>query len=102
MTSEPIVRDGAHAPSNADTPPAIAVEHITKKFGEFTAVDDVSFSVADGEIFGLLGPNGAGKTFLLASIVTVAGLGPVTSPVKPAKLQPTAGAAVSVTIVPYV
>ena len=54
MTSEPTMRDGAHAPLNADAPPAIAVEHITKKYGDFTAVDDVSFSVADGEIFGLL------------------------------------------------
>ena len=41
-------------------PSAIEVEHIVKKYGEFTAVDDVSFSVKEGEIFGLLGPNGAG------------------------------------------
>jgi len=42
-------------------PSAIEVEHIVKKYGDFTAVDDVSFSVKEGEIFGLLGPNGAGK-----------------------------------------
>jgi len=71
MTSEPTMRDGAHAPSNADTPPAITVEHITKKFGEFTAVDDVSFSVAEGEIFGLLGPNGAGKSTLIRMMTTL-------------------------------
>jgi ABC-2 type transport system ATP-binding protein len=41
---------------------AIVVEKLTKKFGTFTAVDSVSFSVNRGEIFGLLGPNGAGKT----------------------------------------
>jgi ABC-2 type transport system ATP-binding protein len=41
---------------------AIAVSHLTKTFGGRTAVDDVSFSVARGEIFGFLGPNGAGKT----------------------------------------
>lgn len=36
--------------------------HLTQKFGDFTAVDDVSFDIPKGEIFGLLGPNGAGKT----------------------------------------
>ena len=36
---------------------AIQVEHIVKKYGDFTAVDDVSFNVKNGEIFGLLGPN---------------------------------------------
>ncbi len=40
----------------------VVVENITKRFGDFTAVDSVSFSVAKGEIFGLLGPNGAGKS----------------------------------------
>src|SRR5262245_59231060 len=42
--------------------PAIVVEHLTRRFGDFVAVDDVSFSVAPGEVFGWLGPNGAGKT----------------------------------------
>ena len=42
-------------------PSAIEVEHIVKKYGDFTAVDDVSFSVTEGEIFGLLGPNGQGS-----------------------------------------
>ena len=37
-------------------------EHLTRRFGDRTAVDDVSFSVAPGETYGLLGPNGAGKT----------------------------------------
>ncbi len=40
----------------------IEVSHLTKRFAEVTAVDDLSFSVRRGEIFGLLGPNGAGKT----------------------------------------
>lgn len=40
----------------------IEVEHLTKKFGDFTAVDDISFDVRRGEIFGFLGANGAGKT----------------------------------------
>src|SRR5512139_3200523 len=42
--------------------PAIVVEELTRYFGEFAAVDHVSFSVNEGEIFGWLGPNGAGKT----------------------------------------
>ncbi|NQU17598.1 MAG: ABC transporter ATP-binding protein [Candidatus Saganbacteria bacterium] len=41
---------------------SIEAENLTKKFGSFTAVDNVSFSIKKGEIFGFLGPNGAGKT----------------------------------------
>ena len=41
---------------------AIQVEHLYKKFGKFTANDDLNFSVSEGEIFGFLGANGAGKT----------------------------------------
>ena len=41
---------------------SIQVENLTKKFGTFTAVDDISFEVGEGEIFGFLGANGAGKT----------------------------------------
>ncbi|MEW6300965.1 MAG: ABC transporter ATP-binding protein [Thermodesulfobacteriota bacterium] len=40
----------------------ITLEHLTKRFGSFTAVDDLCLHVAEGEIFGFLGPNGAGKT----------------------------------------
>ncbi|HEX7779194.1 MAG TPA: ATP-binding cassette domain-containing protein, partial [Vicinamibacterales bacterium] len=40
----------------------IEVDHLTKRYGPFTAVDDVSFRVEKGEILGFLGPNGAGKT----------------------------------------
>ncbi len=50
---------------------AIEVEHIVKKYGDFTAVDDVSFHVAEGEIFGLLGPNGAGKSTLIRMMTTL-------------------------------
>ena len=50
---------------------AIKVEHIVKKYGDFTAVDDVSFAVKEGEIFGLLGPNGAGKSTLIRMMTTL-------------------------------
>lgn len=47
----------------------IQVEHLTKRFGRFTAVKDVSFTVKEGEVFALLGPNGSGKTTTLKAIV---------------------------------
>ena len=50
---------------------AIDVQNIVKKFGDFTAVKGISFSVAEGEIFGLLGPNGAGKSTLIRMMVTL-------------------------------
>lgn len=49
----------------------IKVEHLEKKFGEITAVDDVSFDVAAGEIFAFLGPNGAGKTTTIKMLTTL-------------------------------
>ena len=52
-------------------PAAIVVEHIVKRYGLFEAVKDVSFSVAEGEIFGLLGPNGAGKSTLIRMMTTL-------------------------------
>ena len=45
-----------------NTQAAVEIAHLRKAYGELVAVDDVSFSVAEGEIFGILGPNGAGKT----------------------------------------
>jgi ABC-2 type transport system ATP-binding protein len=56
---------------NPTAPSAIEVDHIVKKYGDFTAVDDVSFSVKEGEIFGLLGPNGAGKSTLIRMMTTL-------------------------------
>jgi ABC-2 type transport system ATP-binding protein len=50
---------------------SIEVEHLTKKFGELVAVNDISFNVAQQEIFGLLGPNGAGKTTLIRMMTTL-------------------------------
>jgi len=59
------------SPPNPAEPPAIEVSHIVKKFGDFVAVDDISFAVAEGEIFGLLGPNGAGKSTLIRMMTTL-------------------------------
>lgn len=58
----------------------IEVRNLTKKFGDFTAVDDISFSVAEREIFAFLGPNGAGKSTTIKMLTTL--------------LHPTAGAVV--------
>lgn len=52
----------------ADVAPVLEVEGLTKRYGELTAVDGISFSVLRGETFGLLGPNGAGKTTTLEMI----------------------------------
>jgi ABC-2 type transport system ATP-binding protein len=52
----------AEAPAARGGRPAVEVAHLRKTYGTLVAVDDVSFTVAEGEIFGILGPNGAGKT----------------------------------------
>src|SRR6201985_3856941 len=51
--------------------PIITVKNLVKKYGDFTAVNDISFEVYEGEIFGLLGPNGACKTTTLEIIETL-------------------------------
>jgi ABC-2 type transport system ATP-binding protein len=60
-----------HDRGGISAPNAIEVEHIVKRYGDFTAVDDISFEVRDGEIFGLLGPNGAGKSTLIRMMTTL-------------------------------
>ena len=52
-------------------PAALTVAHLTKHFGERVAVDDVSFEVGAGEVFGFLGPNGAGKTTTVRMLATL-------------------------------
>jgi len=52
--------------------PVLAAEHLTKRFGDRTAVSDVSFEVPAGEVFGFLGPNGAGKTTTIRMLVGLA------------------------------
>jgi ABC-2 type transport system ATP-binding protein len=51
--------------------PMIRVEHVVKRFGDFTAVNDISFEVHKGEIFAFLGPNGAGKTTTIRMLTTL-------------------------------
>ncbi len=60
--------------------PLIDIKNLTKKFDDFTAVDNLSLEISEGEIFGLLGPNGAGKTTTLSMLATL--------------LPPTSGSAV--------
>jgi len=56
--------------------PALQVDNLVKRYGDFTAVDGISFQVQEGEFFGLLGPNGAGKTTTINATV---GLAKITS-----------------------
>lgn len=51
--------------------PVLEVKDLTKKFGEFTAVNQISFKVQKGSIFGILGPNGSGKTTTLSMILSL-------------------------------
>jgi ABC-2 type transport system ATP-binding protein len=61
---------------SASDQPAIVAKRLVRRFGNFTAVNDVSFEVAKGEIFGFLGPNGSGKTTVIKMLT---GLVPLTS-----------------------
>ncbi|MGD0053430.1 MAG: ATP-binding cassette domain-containing protein, partial [Vulcanimicrobiaceae bacterium] len=49
--------------------PALRIDRLVKRYGDFTAVDGISLQVQEGEFFGLLGPNGAGKTTTINAIV---------------------------------
>jgi len=78
-----VVDAGSSAPDELSTggaSTALAVAHLTKRFGDRTAFEDVSFTVASGEVFGFLGPNGAGKTTTVRTLGTL--------------LAPTSGSAV--------
>lgn len=55
--------------SAANDRPALSIEHLTKQYGTFTALDDLSLSLKSGEILGLIGPNGAGKTTTIKILV---------------------------------
>ena len=72
MTEAPIRTDAVLATEKPATGvPIIQVDHLTKKFEDFTAVNDISFEVREGEIFGFLGPNGAGKSTTIKTLCTL-------------------------------
>lgn len=54
-----------------ETKPTLILEHVSKSFGEFAAVSDLSLQVRPGRVFGLIGPNGAGKTTTIRMIVNI-------------------------------
>jgi len=60
--AKPVPAPAAAKPVPADAEPAIRARNLTRRFGDFTAVDSVSFDISKGEIFGFLGSNGCGKT----------------------------------------
>src|SRR5437899_10589054 len=70
-----------------ESDPVVTVQHLVKRYGQFVAVNDVSFSIKEGEIFGIIGPNGAGKTTAVECIsglrapdsgsITIHGLSPL-------------------------
>ena len=49
----------------------IEVEHFTKRYGDFMAVDDLNLSIGEGEIYGFIGPNGAGKSTTIRFLATL-------------------------------
>jgi ABC-2 type transport system ATP-binding protein len=57
------------ATASTNSTPAIEVERLSKRFGDFVAVDDLSFTVPRGSVFGFLGPNGAGKTTTIGMLL---------------------------------
>jgi ABC-2 type transport system ATP-binding protein len=79
MTPEPTIEavvaaapaSGTSTPDGSQGEPALVVEHLSKRFGDRTAFDDVSFEVGYGEVFGFLGPNGAGKTTTVRTLGTL-------------------------------
>jgi ABC-2 type transport system ATP-binding protein len=62
VTGTSVIQAVEHDAGAGPGQPAVQIAHLRKTYGPLVAVDDVSFSVAAGEIFGILGPNGAGKT----------------------------------------
>ncbi|KAI0407227.1 hypothetical protein F4802DRAFT_45445 [Xylaria palmicola] len=67
-SDEEIAHELVRITSSPDDPDGLRVLHLTKTFGKFTAVDNVSFGVKHGEVFALLGPNGAGKSTTISLI----------------------------------
>src|SRR5947209_19063826 len=73
---EPLLACGVRTPRTkqqfmTDSDVTLRVQDVTKRFGDFTAVDGLSFDVRRGRVFGFLGPNGAGKTTTIRMIVGI-------------------------------
>ena len=64
-------RDVRTPPAGDSDAPALSVDHLSKRFGDRIAFDDISFEVGHGEVFGFLGPNGAGKTTMVRTLGTL-------------------------------
>jgi ABC-2 type transport system ATP-binding protein len=96
QTTGPAIGDpsGARVPAASDAAAALVVSHLTKRFGSRTAFEDVSFSVARGEVFGFLGPNGAGKTTLVRTLGTLLQPSSGTATVAGVALRPENGVAI--------
>jgi len=71
MTAEQVGVPVGSGPDGSRRDAALVVEHLTKRFGDRVAFDDVSFDVGYGEVFGFLGPNGAGKTTTVRTLGTL-------------------------------
>ncbi len=63
--------DATPSSAGPSSAPALSVDHLSKRFGDRIAFDDVSFEVGQGEVFGFLGPNGAGKTTTVRTLGTL-------------------------------
>ena len=70
------ISPASNGPAHTEPPPAISISAVSKQFGDFTAVNNVSLDIARGEIFGLIGHNGAGKSTLFKMML---GLIPLTA-----------------------
>ncbi|KAI0204611.1 hypothetical protein F4808DRAFT_350211 [Astrocystis sublimbata] len=68
VSDEEVANEIDRVTSRANEPDGLSVTHLTKSFGKFTAVDNVTFGVQHGEVFALLGPNGAGKSTTISLI----------------------------------
>src|SRR5687768_17933842 len=58
-------------PDTSESDVSLRVSNVTKRFGDFTAVEELSFDVRSGRVFGFIGPNGAGKTTTIRMIVGI-------------------------------
>jgi ABC-2 type transport system ATP-binding protein len=67
----PVSKSLPHAQTEAESSSVLRLQNVSKTYGEFTAVDDISFSIPKGSIYGFLGPNGAGKTTTIRLILEI-------------------------------